>query len=258
MSKEREINAVDTIVDCAEIERFATHAAAWWAPDGSFEALHRFNPTRLGFIRSRLLRHFRRDPDMLRPFIGLRLLDIGCGGGLVAEPMVRLGFAVVGVDAGTETIATAREHSRAGGLDIDYRVATAESIANTGQCFDVVLALELVEHVADKGAFLRSLGTLVAPGGAAIVATIGRTPRSFALAIVGAEYILRWIPRGTHAWRNFVRPSELISGLRRNGLRPIEISGFSYDPANREWVLTQNVEVNYLVMATRPPYTASR
>ena len=245
------MHARDTTADAAEIGRFAAQADAWWNSVGSFGMLHRINPIRLTFIRTRLLDHFCRDPHQLRPFTGLRLLDIGCGGGLMAEPMTRLGFAVTGADAALEAIAAAREHARAAGLSIDYRVTTAGSIAESGERFDVVLALEVIEHLADRDAFWRSLGALLAPGGALIVATINRTVRSFALAILGAEYILGWIPRGTHDWRKFVRPSELILGLRRNGLHPTDIAGFSYQLARGEWALSRDIEVNYLVMAAR-------
>jgi len=245
------VHASDATVDIAEIGRFDAQAEAWWDPEGSFKALHRLNPTRLAFIRSRLLDHFRRDPSLLRPFSDLRLLDIGCGGGLIAEPMARLGFAVTGIDAGSEAIAAASEHAGAARLDIDYRVAAAESLADAGERFDVVLALEVIEHLAERDRFWPALGRLAAPGGALIAATINRTARSFALAIVGAEYILGWIPRGTHDWRKFVQPSELILGLRRNGLHPTEITGSSYQPGTGEWVLSRDIEVNYLVMAAR-------
>ncbi len=238
-------------VDEAELARFAVQADAWWDPEGSFRPLHRLNPTRLGFIRSRLIQHFGRDPGELRPFAGLTLLDIGCGGGLVAEPMARLGFAVTGIDAGPEAIAAARTHAQAAGLPIDYRVAAAESLAQMDERFDVVLALEVIEHVADRDMFWRSLDRLTVPDGAIIAATLNRTARSFALAIVGAEYILGWLPRGTHDWRKFLRPSELILGLRRSHLRTTEIAGMSYDPLRGEWRLSRDVAVNYLVMAVR-------
>jgi 2-polyprenyl-6-hydroxyphenyl methylase / 3-demethylubiquinone-9 3-methyltransferase len=245
------MHASDTSVDFEDVGRFAAQADAWWDPEGSFRALHRVNSTRLAFIRSRLLGHFHRDPGLLRPFADLSLLDIGCGGGLVAEPMARLGFAVSGADAGVEAVAAARTHAQAVGLAIDYQVATVESIINSGAGFDVVLALELIEHVADRNAFLQSLGALVTPGGAAIVATINRTARAFALAVVAGEYVLRWLPRGTHDWRKFVRPSEMILSLRRGGLHAVEVSGLHYDLATREWRLSQDIEVNYLVMAVR-------
>lgn len=245
------MQASDATVDWSDLGRFAERADAWWDPNGAFAALHRLNPARLAFIRSRLLSHFSRDHKLLAPFAGLRLLDIGCGGGLVAEPMARLGFAVTGADAGGEAIAAACEHARAVGLAIDYRVASAESLAAAGLSFDAVLALEVVEHVADRDAFWTALGALVAPGGAVVVATINRTLRSFALAIVGAEYILGWIPRGTHDWHKFVRPSELVPGLRRNRLHPVEIAGLAYRPGTQEWGLTRDIEVNYVVMAAR-------
>jgi 2-polyprenyl-6-hydroxyphenyl methylase / 3-demethylubiquinone-9 3-methyltransferase len=248
------VGASDGTVDLAEISRFAAQAGAWWNPKGGFSALHRINPIRLDFIRARLVRHFHRSPDLLSPFAGLRLLDIGCGGGLVAEPMSRLGFAVTGVDAEAAAIAVAREHTQTSDLAIDYRVATAESIADGGERFDVVLALEVLEHVADRDAFWRSLGALVASGGAAIVTTLNRTARSFALGIIGAEFILNWLPRGTHDWRKFVRPSEIILSLRRNSLRPIEIVGLGYDLGADKWLLTRDIDVNYIVFATRNGY----
>jgi 2-polyprenyl-6-hydroxyphenyl methylase / 3-demethylubiquinone-9 3-methyltransferase len=245
------MRARETTADIAEIGRPVAQADAWWNAGGSFRMLQRINPIRLAFIRRRLLDHFCRDPDQLRPFCGLRLLDIGCGGGLIAEPMTRLGFAVTGADAADEAIAAARKHAQGAGLNIDYQVGTADAVAGSGDRYDVVLALEVIEHVADCCAFLGSLGAVLAPGGALIVATINRTVRSFALAIVGAEYVLGWVPRGTHDWRKFLRPSELILGLRRNGLHPSEIVGLSYQPVTGEWALSQDIEVNYLVMARR-------
>ena len=238
-------------VDPEEIARFAAQAEAWWDPDGSFAPLHRLNPTRLGFIRQHLVTHFGRDLSSLRPFEGLALLDIGCGGGLIAEPMSRLGFRVTAIDADPKAIAVARVHAEATGLAIDYRVDIAESVAETDQRFDVVLALEIIEHVADPAVFLGCVGVLVKPGGAFIGATLNRTARSFALAIVGAEYLLGWLPRGTHDWRRFIRPSEIVLGLRRNGLRSTRLAGVSYDLARGEWSLSRGLEVNYMVMAER-------
>jgi 2-polyprenyl-6-hydroxyphenyl methylase / 3-demethylubiquinone-9 3-methyltransferase len=230
---------------------FAARSRTWWDPAGSFGALHWINPTRLGFIRQHLQAHFGCEPSALRPFEGLSLLDIGCGGGLIAEPMTRLGFAVTGIDADAEAVAAARSHAREMGLAIDYNLATAESLAEAGTCFDAVLALEVIEHVADPAAFFASIGALVRPGGAFVGATLNRTARSFALAIVGAELIFRWIPPGTHDWRKFLRPSEFILGLRRNGLSTTRLTGVVYDLWRGKWSLGPDLGVNYMVAATR-------
>jgi len=236
--------------DRDEIERFAAQSAGWWDPEGEFQPLHQLNPVRLEFIRAELVAHFGRDPRSLRPFEGLSLVDIGCGGGLIAEPMARLGFRVTGIDAAAPAIAIARAHAEAGGHDIDYRTATAEALAADGATFDVVLALELVEHVADRDALFAAAGALAAPGGAFIGATLNRTKRAFALAIVGAEYVLRWLPRGTHDWRRFVRPSEFVLGLRRHGLHATRLAGIGYMPGGG-WELSDDLAVNYMVMAVR-------
>jgi 2-polyprenyl-6-hydroxyphenyl methylase/3-demethylubiquinone-9 3-methyltransferase len=238
-------------VDREDIDRFAAQSASWWDPGGSFRPLHRINPSRIEFIRRHLLAHFRRDALSVRPFAGLTLLDIGCGGGLVAEPMARLGFTVTGIDAGAEAIAVARAHAETSGVAIDYRVGTAESLARAGERFDVALALELVEHVADRDRFLGGLGRLVKPGGAFIGATLNRTARSFALAIVGAEYLLGWLPRGTHDWSRFVRPSEFVLGLRRGGLAATRLTGLGYDLRSGKWAETADLSVNYMVAAAR-------
>ena len=187
----------------------------------------------------------------MRPFDGLTLLDTGCGGGLIAEPMARLGFAVTGIDAAPEAIAVARAHAEGTGLSIDYRVATAESVAARGQRFDAVLALEIIEHVADPAVFLGCIGVLVEQDGAFIGATLNRTARSFATAILGAEYVLGWLPRGTHDWRKFIRPSEFVLGLRRNGLHPTDLAGVSYDLLRGEWSLSRDLDVNFMIMAKR-------
>ena len=245
------MSSIGGTIDPGEIGRFAAQAQSWWDPDGSFRALHRVNPARLGFIRQYLTAHFGRDPSSLRPFDGLSLLDIGCGGGLVAEPMARLGFAVTAIDPGAEAIDAARAHAEATGLAIDYRVAAAEAVAELGRQFDTVLALEVVEHVADSAEFFSAVGSLVRPEGIFIGATLNRTPRSFALAIVGAEYILRWLPPGTHDWRKFLRPSEFVLGLRRNGLVATELAGLVYDPRRAEWSVSPDLQVNYMVGAVR-------
>jgi 2-polyprenyl-6-hydroxyphenyl methylase/3-demethylubiquinone-9 3-methyltransferase len=238
-------------VDRREIARFAAQSAAWWDPEGSFRPLHRLNPARIDVIRRRLIAHFSRDPRALSPFGGLSLADIGCGGGLIAEPMTRLGFAVTGIDAGAETIAAARGHAEASGLAIDYRVADIDALAGSGERFDVVLALEIVEHIADRDAFFAAIGALVKPGGAFVGATLNRTARSFALAIVGAEYLLGWLPRGTHDWRRFVRPSEFVLGLRRVGLTTTGLAGLGYDWRTGEWAESEDLSVNYLLAAAR-------
>lgn len=238
-------------IDPAEIARFAAQAEAWWDPEGSFRPLHRLNPARLGFIRRQFLTHFGRDRSSLRPFEGLSLLDIGCGGGLIAEPMARLGFAVTGIDADAKAIAVARAHAEGTGLAIDYRTATAEMLAAAPQHFDAVLALEIIEHVVDPDVFLRCVGLLVSQGGGFVGATLNRTARSFAMAVIGAEYVFGWLPRGTHDWRRFVRPSELVLGLRRNGLYTTELAGVGYDPAREEWSLSRDLQVNYMVTAVQ-------
>ncbi|HEX5319690.1 MAG TPA: bifunctional 2-polyprenyl-6-hydroxyphenol methylase/3-demethylubiquinol 3-O-methyltransferase UbiG [Stellaceae bacterium] len=235
--------------DRDEIARFAAQSAGWWDPMGEFGPLHRLNPVRLEFIRTALVARFGRDPHSLRPFAGLSLVDIGCGGGLIAEPMARLGFRVTGIDAAEPAIRVAREHSAESGLDIDYRVAAAEDLA--GETFDAVLALELIEHVADRDAFFAAASALVAPGGAFVGATLNRTKRAFALAVVGAEYVLGWLPRGTHDWRRFVRPSEFVLGLRRHGLAATRMAGMRYAPGG-DWELCEDLAVNYMLMAERP------
>jgi 2-polyprenyl-6-hydroxyphenyl methylase / 3-demethylubiquinone-9 3-methyltransferase len=237
--------------DANEIGRFAANANAWWDPDGSFRMLHRINPVRLDFIRERLLAHFGCGPHALRPFEGRSLLDIGCGGGLVSESMARLGFRVTGIDASAGAIEGARTHAQAVGLNIDYRTAVAESLAEAGESFDAVLALEVIEHVADSEALLASIGALTRPGGVFVGATLNRSMRSFMLAIIGAEYILRWLPAGTHDWNKFLRPSEFVLGLRRNGLLATRIKGLVYDPLRAEWSLSPDLGVNYMVAAAR-------
>jgi 2-polyprenyl-6-hydroxyphenyl methylase/3-demethylubiquinone-9 3-methyltransferase len=245
------VRATSATVDPQDIERFAAHAEAWWDPEGSFRPLHRLNPVRLDYIRQHLTAHFGRSISSLRPFDGLTLLDLGCGGGLIAEPMSRLGFAVTAVDADDRAIAVARAHAEATGLSIDYRIATAESIAGAGQRFDTVLALEIIEHVADPAVFLGSVGALVRQRGAFIGATLNRTHQSIAGVVIGAEYVLGWLPRGTHDWRKFVRPSEFVLGLRRNGLNPTKMTGISYDWIRGKWSLSRDLDINYMVTAVR-------
>ena len=236
-------------VDPDEIARFAALADDWWDPGGKLTPLHKFNPTRVAFIADRAAAHFDRDLAAPRPLDGLLLADIGCGGGLLAEPMARLGARVTGIDAAERNIGVAAAHAASGGLDIDYRTATAEALAAAGERFDIVLNMEIVEHVADLDAFLGASVSLLAPGGMMVVATLNRTPKAFALAVVGAEYVLGWLPRGTHDWRKFVRPSELGAGLRRHGAHVSEIAGVGYNPLTGTWSLSRDLSVNYLAIA---------
>lgn len=243
--------AIGTSVDPAEIARFAAMADEWWDPAGKFKPLHKFNPVRLGYIRDRLARHFGRDPLGPKPLAGLRILDIGCGGGLVAEPMARLGATVVGIDASAKNIGVAANHAGRMGLAIDYRHTTAEALVEAGESFDAVLSLEVVEHVADVGEFLGACGALVRPGGAMLVATLNRTPKAFLLAIVGAEYVLRWLPKGTHEWSKFVKPEEACEALRKAGLETTDLTGVSYNPILDVWRLTRDLDVNYMGFAIK-------
>ena len=243
--------AADASIDAAEVAKFAAMAADWWDPDGKFRPLHRLNPVRLGFIRDRLAGHFGRDPLGESPLAGLAVLDIGCGGGLLAEPLSRLGARVTAIDAAAESIEIAKLHAAESGLEIDYRAATAEALADRGEAFDAVLNMEVVEHVADVAAFMTAAAALVRPGGATVVATLNRTPKSFLLAIVGAEYLLRWLPRGTHDWRRFLRPSELARFLRAAGLEVTEISGLVYNPLSDAWRLSRDTDVNYMIFAVK-------
>lgn len=238
-------------IDEAEVAKFEAMAEAWWDPSGTFAPLHKFNPVRLAFIRDQAAAVFGRDALGQLPLAGLRLLDIGCGGGLLAEPMARLGAIVTGIDASPRNIAVAGLHARQSGLAIDYRAAAPEALAEAGETFDVVLNMEVVEHVADIGQFMSACAALVAPGGMMVVATINRTPKAFALAIVGAEYVLRWLPRGTHDWRKFVRPSELAGALRATGVEIAELTGVTYNPLADTWRLTRDLDCNYLALCRR-------
>lgn len=245
------MTALGNTVDPAEIEKFRRMAEEWWDPRGKFRPLHRFNPVRLQFLKDRLCRHFGRDPKADRPLTGLRLLDIGSGGGLVAEPLTRLGADVVGIDATARNVEVARLHAAEGGLAIDYRHAAAEELAEAGESFDAVLALEIVEHVASLEAFVAAAARMTKPGGLLVVATLNRTLKAFGLAIVGAEYVLRWLPKGTHDWRKFVRPSELEAAMRASALTLAEIVGVSYNPLLDRWSLGSDLDVNYLAVATK-------
>ncbi|MBI1339794.1 bifunctional 2-polyprenyl-6-hydroxyphenol methylase/3-demethylubiquinol 3-O-methyltransferase UbiG [bacterium] len=239
-------------VDPAEIEKFRAMAADWWNPAGKFRPLHKFNPVRLDFIRNLAVRHFARDDAARRPLDGLRLLDVGCGGGLVAEPMARLGASVVGVDAGEANIKAASVHATEAGVDVDYRVGTVEGLIGAGEApFDIVLTLEVVEHVVDPARFLSDCAALVKPGGILVVATLNRTPKAFALAIVGAEHVLRWLPVGTHDWSKFVTPAEARAALVGAGLRVDPPIGVSFSPLQDRWSLSRDTGVNYMLTAVR-------
>ena len=238
--------------DPAELEKFRRMAAEWWDPTGKFKPLHRFNPVRLEYIRDRACEHFGRDKNAMRPLEGLSLLDVGCGGGLLCEPMARLGADVTGIDAVAQNIEIASLHAVESGLDIHYRAETAENILADGARFDIVLSMEVVEHVADPAAFLGDCARLVAPGGLAFAATLNRTPKAFALAIVGAEYVMRWLPRGTHDWRKFVKPSELVRGLEAGGIEMLELTGVVFNPLTGGWCRKRSdMDVNYMGVGCR-------
>jgi 2-polyprenyl-6-hydroxyphenyl methylase / 3-demethylubiquinone-9 3-methyltransferase len=245
-------DSTHTTVDPAEIERFSRIAGEWWDPTGKFAPLHRLNPLRIGYIRDRAAQHWQRDPLSGAPLQGLSLLDIGCGGGLLSEPMARLGAQVTGVDAAARNIGVAALHAGKQGLEIDYRQGTAEALADAGSRFDIVLALEIVEHVADVPLFLRSCGRMVKPGGLLFLSTLNRTAKAWALAIAGGEYILRWLPRGTHDWRKFLKPSEVVNGLGAAGIDAQEIVGVVYSPLSRAWSLNKSdLDVNYMLYGTK-------
>lgn len=243
--------APSTTIDPEEVARFSAIAAEWWDPDGKFRPLHKFNPIRLGYLRDQLCAHSGRDSRALKPFEGLTLLDVGCGGGLISEPFARMGAKVTGIDASERNIGTASVHADEAGLSIDYRATTAEALLASGASFDIVLSLEVIEHVSDIDLFLDACTGLVADGGAMSLATLNRTPKSFLFGIVGAEYVMRWLPRGTHSWQKFVRPSELARGLRRNGLAVSDISGLSFNMLSDSWRLSADVSVNYILFANR-------
>ncbi|HKD31534.1 MAG TPA: bifunctional 2-polyprenyl-6-hydroxyphenol methylase/3-demethylubiquinol 3-O-methyltransferase UbiG [Xanthobacteraceae bacterium] len=239
----------DSTVDAAEVGRFSRLAGEWWDPRGKMAVLHKFNPVRLAYIRDAACRQFGRNASHPPCLDGVRILDIGCGGGILCEPLARLGAAVVGADPSHDNISAARMHAERGGLRIDYRVTAAQILADAGERFDVVLAMEVVEHVADVGRFVRSCAGMVKPRGLMIAATLNRTLKSFALAIVGAEYVLRWLPRGTHRWDKFVTPDELEAAMVHAGMRVIGETGVIYNPLTDEWQLSSDMDVNYMLTA---------
>jgi 2-polyprenyl-6-hydroxyphenyl methylase/3-demethylubiquinone-9 3-methyltransferase len=243
--------AAASTVDDDEVARFSALAETWWDPRGKMAVLHKFNPVRLAYIRDAACRQFGRDPKRLDCLSGLRFLDIGCGGGLLSEPLARLGASVVGADPSSTNIEAAKLHAHKSELAIDYRETTAEALAEADEKFDVVLAMEVVEHVTSVELFINRCASMIRPGGLLIAATLNRTLKSFALAIIGAEYVLGWLPRGTHRWDKFVTPNELEIALELAGLRQIDESGVLYNVLTDAWQLTSDMDVNYLMTAER-------
>jgi len=242
--------ATGSVLD-SEVAKFAAMAETWWDPDGLFKPLHVFNPKRLGYIRDQAAACFGRDVTLREPFAGLTLLDVGCGGGLLCEPLSRLGFQVTGIDATEKNIGIASVHAERSGVAVDYRLATAEALVAEGRQFDVVLTMEVVEHVADVESFLLSCAALVKPGGLLVGATLNRTLKALALAKVGAEYVLRWLPKGTHDWRKFVRPADFAACLRAGGLTVEAMTGMTFNPISGTWSLSRDLDVNYLIAARK-------
>lgn len=240
-----------TTLDPAEVEKFSRLAAEWWNPTGKMSVLHKFNPVRLAYIREAACDRFRRDRTAIDALTGLTVLDIGCGGGLLCEPLARMGASVTGIDPARTNVETARLHAADSGLAVDYRCTTAEDVAAAGERFDIVLAMEVVEHVADVDLFVEACATLVKPGGLLFMATINRTLKSYALAIVGAEYVLRWLPRGTHEWDKFVTPEELAAAMTAPGLTVTDRRGVRFDVLRDRWTETSDLSVNYMMTAAR-------
>lgn len=240
-------------VDPAEIAKFEAMAAEWWDPAGKFKPLHMLNPCRLDYITGQIAAEFDRDLTAPTPFAGLRLLDIGCGGGLLSEPMARLGADVVGADAAERNIPVAQVHAEQSGLEIDYRHTTAEALAEAGEQFDVVLNMEVVEHVADPLSYLTATQQLLRPGGLQVCSTLNRNPKSYAMAIFGAEVVMRWLPRGTHEWSKFITPDELFDLLRQAGLDPVDRKGFVFNPLLWSWSISaRDLSVNYVTASVKP------
>ena len=247
------MQATTNTVDAGEVAKFEAMAAEWWDVNGKFKPLHMMNPCRLDYINAQIAGVFGRELGTVRPFEGLRILDIGCGGGLLSEPMSRLGADVVGADAAEGNIPVAQVHAEQSGLTIDYRHTTAEALAEAGEQFDVVLNLEVIEHVADPQGFLTACQTLLKPGGLMICSTINRNPISYAVAIVGAEHIMRWLPKGTHEWDKFVTPDELFELIKNAGLDPVDRQGFTFNPVRWDWSISaRDLSVNYVTASRKP------
>ncbi|MBT5513329.1 MAG: bifunctional 2-polyprenyl-6-hydroxyphenol methylase/3-demethylubiquinol 3-O-methyltransferase UbiG [Rhodospirillaceae bacterium] len=245
------VQAAKSTVNPDEVAQFTRLAEKWWDPDGEFRPLHHLNPARIAFIRDHAATRFGRDPLADRPLRDLDLIDIGCGGGLLCEPMCRLGANVTGIDAGAETVNAARAHAEIMDLDITYRHVLPEDTGADGKRYDVVLNMEVVEHVADRALFMEAAANLVKPGGLMVVSTLNRTLKSLAMAKIGAEYILRWLPVGTHDWKKFARPSELANELRPHGMEITDIKGLSYNPMNGEWHQSDDIDVNFIMLAVK-------
>lgn len=244
---------MQTTVDPAEVAKFTAMADEWWDLEGKFKPLHMMNPIRLEYITQQIAAEFGRDLSKPAPFSGLRLLDIGCGGGLLCEPMARLGATVVGADAAERNIPVAQIHAEQMGLEIDYRHITAESMAEAGEQFDVVLNMEVIEHVADPAMYLSACHDLLRPGGLHICSTINRNPKSYAMAIFGAEVVMRWLPRGTHEWSKFITPDELFALIEGAGLDPVDRTGFVFNPLTWDWSMSRrDLSVNYVTAAVKP------
>ncbi len=246
------MQATQLTVDAAEIAKFEAMSAEWWDPNGKFKPLHMLNPCRLDYIIDQICAEFGRDRIDGSPFEGLRILDIGCGGGLLCEPMARLGAEVVGVDAAARNIPVAEAHARQSGLTIDYRTGTAEALGAEGEVFDIVLNMEVVEHVADPLAYLTACQQLLKSGGLMVCSTINRNPKSYVFAIFGAEYVMRWLPRGTHQWSKFIKPNELYDLIRNAGLSPVDKTGFVFNPLTWQWKLSdRDLSVNYVTASVK-------
>lgn len=241
-----------TTIDQSEVDRFSAMAAEWWDPTGKFKPLHKINPLRLAYIRDKVSENFGRDPKAHLPLRGLRVLDIGCGGGLLSEPVARMGAEVLGADASERNIGIAKTHAAQTETVVDYRTVTAEALAAAGETFDVVLNMEVVEHVADVEFFLSTCASMVRPGGLMLVSTINRTFKAAALAIIGAEYVLRWLPRGTHQYEKLVRPEEIEAPLGNAGMEITDRTGVFFNPLQNQWNLSSDMDVNYMMLARRP------
>jgi 2-polyprenyl-6-hydroxyphenyl methylase/3-demethylubiquinone-9 3-methyltransferase len=251
MREPAEANQAKSTIDQSEVDRFSAMAAEWWSPTGKFKPLHKFNPVRLAYIRDRVAENFGRDPKAARPLAGLRALDIGCGGGLLSEPVARMGADVVGADPSEKNIGIASTHAKASGVAVDYRAVTAEQLAEAGETFDIVLNMEVVEHVADVEFFLTTCARMVRPGGLMFVATINRTMKAAALAIFAAENVLRWLPRGTHQFEKLVRPEEIETPLVAEGMEIVTRTGVFFNPLLNQWNLSKDMDVNYMMVAKR-------